>query len=423
MSDHQEQTTTTDVTPANIHAEGASSTFTSTTASDDGLKIRILRNRRNQSEERRTVVPPTTSPVINLVDDDEGESKRKPARPRRISRPQPRVILHQLPSSITPSSLTLIPTTTTDKISEQRKRKISTTDEEEKGPLNLSVKRSRPLASSLLPVPPPPPPTSSSHISFQSQSSNIPILSHLLRASSPSPLSVITQSLSLATRSMWHYRTPLCSPSPSISIRPNQQTFSPFIPTPDPLQALTARFSSPPPQNMSFPPTTVTNTVPSSSFTRQLVDQPLPRTTATATSASINVPVPPSQVSNYLPLYKLSTMYQLKRAGLAQAWNATGQNVLENTYLFTQEQAMQMQNLLPLDRQKEFLALMKLRAIGTQFQECQRCLSAIFPSDGINFVRDNRTKARLNIIINLLTHRLSDIKNIASGLDSIMDLP
>ena len=217
MSDHQEQTTTTtttDVTPANINAEGASSTFTSTTASDDGLKIRIFRNRRNQSEERRTVVPPTTSPVINLVD-DEGESKRKPARPRRISRPQPRVILHQLPSSITPSSLTLIPTTTTDTISEQRKRKISTMDEEEKGPLNLSVKRSRPLTSSLPPVlPPPPPPTSSSHIYFQSQSSNSPILSHLLRASSPSPLSVITQSLSLATRSMWHYRTPLCSPSP-----------------------------------------------------------------------------------------------------------------------------------------------------------------------------------------------------------------
>ena len=84
---------------------------------------------------------------------------------------------------------------------------------------------------------------------------------------------------------------------------------------------------------------------------------------------------------------------------------------------------MQMQNLLPLDRQKEFSALMKLRAIGTQFQECQHCLSAIFTSDGINFVRDSRTKARLNIIINLLTHRLSDIKNIASGLDSIMDLP
>ena len=174
---------------------------------------------------------------------------------------------------------------------------------------------------------------------------------------------------------------------------------------------------------MSFPPTTVANTVPSSSFTRQLVDQPLLRTAATATSASMNVPVPPSQASNYLPLYKLSTMYQLKRAGLDQARNATGQNALESTYLFTQEQAIQMQNLLPLDRQKEFMALMKLRAICTQFQECQRHLSAIFPSDGINFVRDNRTKARLNIIINLLTHRLSDIKNIASGLDSIMDLP
>ena len=145
------------------------------------------------------------------------------------------------------------------------------------------------------------------------------------------------------------------------TIRPNQQTFSPV--TPDPLQALIAPvfFSS---SKYVFPPTTATNTVPSSSFTRQPVDQPLPRTAATA---SINVPVTPSQVSNYLPLYKLSTMYQLKRAGLDQARNATGHNTLENTYLFTQEQAMQMQNLLPLDRHKEFMALMKLRAISDQF--------------------------------------------------------
>ena len=84
---------------------------------------------------------------------------------------------------------------------------------------------------------------------------------------------------------------------------------------------------------------------------------------------------------------------------------------------------MQMQNLLPLDRQKEFMALMKLRAISDQFYECQRRLVALFPSDGVSFVRDDRTKARLNLIINLLMHRLSDLKNIASGLDSIMDLP
>ena len=115
-------------------------------------------------------------------------------------------------------------------------------------------------------------------------------------------------------------------------------------------------------------------------------------------------------------------MYQLKRAGQSQAQTATSQHELTNAYLFTQEQALQMQNLLPLNIQQEFTAFLKLRDIRAHLQECQHRLTAVFPPDGRNFIRDDRTKARLNIIINMLTHRLSDIKNIASGLDSVINL-
>ena len=73
MSEHQKQTpttTTSDVTPAISNEEGTS-TFSSATVSEDGLKIRILRNRKiHQSEEtRKTVVPPTTSPAIKVEDE------------------------------------------------------------------------------------------------------------------------------------------------------------------------------------------------------------------------------------------------------------------------------------------------------------------------------------------------------------------
>ena len=82
-----------------------------------------------------------------------------------------------------------------------------------------------------------------------------------------------------------------------------------------------------------------------------------------------------------------------------------------------------MQNLLPLNIQQEFTAFLKLRDIRTQLQECQHRLTAVFPPDERSFIRDNRTKNKLNVIINILTHRLSDIKNIASGLDSVINLP
>ena len=103
-----------------------------------------------------------------------------------------------------------------------RKRKMLTTTEE--GPLNLSAKKSRQLSSSLTPHITfvhrlqlslfSYQPTESTASSFSGSVSNDPLLSSLLSAPSPQPLSVANQSLSFSSNPITQYRTPLCPTSP-----------------------------------------------------------------------------------------------------------------------------------------------------------------------------------------------------------------
>ena len=112
-------------------------------------------------------------------------------------------------------------------------------------------------------------------------------------------------------------------------------------------------------------------------------------------------------------------MFELRRVGHIQAINA-GITHSESPYLFHQHQADAMQSLLPLNRNREYLAFRKLMTVQNQIEECQALLSLVLNS-GQPFVRNEYTKRRLNNIVSRLTSHLVDLKNASNGIDAVIN--
>ena len=240
-----------------------------------------------------------------------------------------------------------------------------------------------------------------------SSTSNYPPSSHQLPASSQ-PLSSNTTttqnfiSFSNNPTPITNNRATLCSTS--VCQSPMQQLMTlanTYISNPS--QPLTSRYLT----NLQTV-TTATATNPRQIATTSITTQPTPATHV------VSLPQPTDE----LPLRTTAFMNELRRVGNIQARNASVTQP-EIPYLFYQHQADTMQSLLPLDRDREHLAFRKLMTIQNQIEECQARLSLVLGS-GRSFVRDERTKRRLNIIVNRLTSHLVDLKNVASGIDAVI---
>ena len=198
-----------------------------------------------------------------------------------------------------------------------------------------------------------------------------------------------------------HYRAPLCSTS---SFQPPMQQLMPLVNshTSYPAQSLSSRYLP------FLQPATTTTAINPHQITTQ---------TAASTARVVSLP----QSSDELPFRKMACIHELRRLGHLQARN-TGTGQAETPYLFYQHQADMMQGLLPLDRQQEQLAFQRLKTIFSQIDECQARLSiALGSGNGRDFVRDDRAKSRLNFIVNRMTAHVIDLKNVAAGLDAVIN--
>ena len=399
---------TTSTTASSINVTTSSSEGSAYTSIQEGAtKLRLKRTKSKTSSDAPEAA---TSPYID-VESVEEESHGGITIPPSIS------LTPVCTSELASTSIRKSPFLSISNVTSLGKRKREEVEEEQEeneeeeqgkiAALHVKAKRSCRPPSSASSSQINRPRSSMFPIFTASSTSNYPPSSHQLTASSQQlPTNTTTQnflSLSNNPTVITSYRAPLCS-----TIAPQS-----------PLQQL-----------MSFTNTYITNT--SQPLTTRYLSNPQTVTTATITNPRQSAPtfmsaqptptthvVSLPQPTDELPLRTTAFMNELRRIGNIQARNV-GVTQPETPYLFYQHQADTMQSLLPLDRDREQLAFRKLLTIQNQIDECQARLTLVLNS-GQSFVRNEQTKRRLNIIVNRLTSHLVDLKNVASGIDAVIN--
>ncbi len=187
----------------------------------------------------------------------------------------------------------------------------------------------------------------------------------------------------------------------------------------NPSQPLTSRYLTNPPQTVTTATTRVLNNpqiqTPAAATNSRQIPISTPHLNPPPSHNNISLPQPTGE----LPSYTSAFMLELRRVGHIQARNA-GLTHSEPPYLFHPHQADAMQRLLPLDRNREYLAFRKLMTVQNQIEECQALLSLLLHS-GRAFVRNGYTIRRLNDIVSRLTSHLVELKNVSKGIDAVIN--